>query len=36
MLTENMQDGRVLGGVRFINPFKATNDSVVDEVLPAI
>lgn len=34
LLTEDLQDGRVLDGVRFINPFKAANDGVVDEVLP--
>src|SRR3954470_18895498 len=34
-LTENMQDGFVLKTVRFVNPFKRLNDSLVDEVLPA-
>lgn len=35
LLTEDLQDGRVLDGVRFINPFHAANDAVVDEALPS-
>jgi predicted nucleic acid-binding protein len=34
LLTEDLQDGRVLDGVRFINPFDAANDTVVNEALP--
>jgi predicted nucleic acid-binding protein len=33
LLTEDMQDGRVLDGVRFINPFDPANNAVIDEVL---
>ena len=33
-LTEDMQDGFVLDGVSFINPFIAANDDLIDEVLP--
>ena len=34
MLTEDLQDGLALQGVRFINPFKRENDRLIDEVLP--
>jgi predicted nucleic acid-binding protein len=34
ILTEDLQDGRVLGGVRFVNPFDPANDALVDRVLP--
>ncbi len=34
LLTEDMQDGRVLHGVRFINPFDGANDAAIDEALP--
>ncbi len=34
MLTEDLQDGFVLQGVRFVNPFKRANDRLVDEILP--
>jgi predicted nucleic acid-binding protein len=34
LLTEDMQDGFVLDSVRFVNPFVATNDDLIDEVLP--
>ena len=33
-LTEDMQDGFALDGVRFVNPFIAGNDDLIDEVLP--
>jgi len=35
-LTEDMQDGFALEGVRFVNPFAAANDGLVDEVLPVL
>ena len=35
LISEDLQDGRVLGGVRFINPFNPANDSDIDRLLPA-
>jgi hypothetical protein len=34
LLTEDLQDGFELGGVKFVNPFEAANNRLVDEVLP--
>ena len=34
MLTEDLQDGLALQGVRFSNPFKRENNRLIDEVLP--
>ena len=34
LMTEDMQDGRMLDGVRFVNPFDGANDTVIDEMLP--
>ena len=34
LLTEDLQDGLVLQGVRFVNPFKQANDRLVDDILP--
>ena len=34
LLTEDLQDGFVLQGVRFINPFERANDRLIDEILP--
>jgi predicted nucleic acid-binding protein len=34
LLTEDMQDGFGLGGVRFVNPFMPANDELIDEILP--
>ena len=34
LLTEDFQDGRVLGGVMFINPFAAGNEALLAEILP--
>jgi len=34
LLTEDLQDGFALQGVKFINPFKQENDQLIDEVLP--
>ena len=36
LLTEDLQDGRDLEGVRFVNPFNAANDAVIDLVLPRL
>lgn len=35
LLTEDFQDGRELGGVRFVNPLAAANRRVLDAALPA-
>ena len=35
LLTEDLQDGFVLQRVRFVNPFKRSNDHLIDELLPA-
>ena len=34
LLTEDLQDGFELAGVKFVNPFEAANNRLVDEVLP--
>jgi predicted nucleic acid-binding protein len=34
LLTEDLQDGFVLQGVRFVNPFEEANDLLIDEILP--
>jgi predicted nucleic acid-binding protein len=34
LLTEDLQDGFELAGVRFVNPFEAANNRLIDEVLP--
>ena len=34
LLTEDFQDGRVLGGVTFVNPFAAGNEALLAEILP--
>jgi len=34
LLTEDLQDGFVLQGVRFVNPFARANDRLIDEILP--
>jgi predicted nucleic acid-binding protein len=34
LLTEDLQDGFELVGVRFINPFEALNNGLIDEILP--
>ena len=33
LLTEDMQDGFVLQGVTFVNPFKRANDQLIDKIL---
>lgn len=35
LLTEDLQDGRKLGRVTFINPFNAGNAALLDALLPA-
>jgi predicted nucleic acid-binding protein len=35
LLSEDFQDGRVLGGVTFVDPFKADNERLLAEILPA-
>jgi predicted nucleic acid-binding protein len=34
LLTEDLQDGFALQGVRFVNPFERANDRLIDEILP--
>jgi predicted nucleic acid-binding protein len=34
LLSEDYQDGRVLGGVTFVDPFKADNQRLLAEILP--
>jgi predicted nucleic acid-binding protein len=34
LLTEDLQDGFELAGVRFVNPFEAANNRLIDEILP--
>jgi predicted nucleic acid-binding protein len=34
LLTEDFQDGRVLGGVTFINPFEGGNEALLAKILP--
>jgi predicted nucleic acid-binding protein len=35
LLTEDLQDGFELDGVRFINPFEAANNEFIDRILPS-
>jgi predicted nucleic acid-binding protein len=35
LLTEDFQDGRMLGGVTFVNPFNGANARLLAEILPA-
>jgi predicted nucleic acid-binding protein len=34
LLTEDFQDGRVLGGVTFVNPFESGNEALLAKILP--
>ena len=34
LLSEDLQDGFELAGVRFVNPFEAASNRLIDEVLP--
>jgi predicted nucleic acid-binding protein len=36
LISEDLQDGRVLGGVRFVDPFKEVNRTLIDTALPAL
>jgi predicted nucleic acid-binding protein len=36
LLTEDLQDGFVLQGVTFINPFEQENDQLIDGILPPL
>jgi predicted nucleic acid-binding protein len=35
LLTEDLQDGFELDGVRFVNPFQSVNDQLIDRILPS-
>lgn len=35
LLSEDFQDGRVVGGLRFVDPFRAANRALVEAALPA-
>jgi predicted nucleic acid-binding protein len=34
LITEDLQDGRLIERVRFVNPFAAHNDAVIDRGIP--
>lgn len=34
LLTEDMQDGRLLNGMRLLNPFNPANDALVENLVP--
>jgi predicted nucleic acid-binding protein len=34
LLTEDLQGGFELAGVRFVNPFDSPNNRLIDEILP--
>jgi len=34
LVTEDLQDGFELAGVRFVNPFDTANNRLIDEILP--
>jgi predicted nucleic acid-binding protein len=34
LVTEDLQDGFELARVRFVNPFDAANNRLIDEILP--
>lgn len=36
ILSEDLQDGRSLGGVTFVNPFNEANTGLVDRLLPPV
>jgi predicted nucleic acid-binding protein len=33
LLTEDMQDGRIINGLRLLNPFAVANDKAIDEAM---
>ena len=35
LLSEDFQDGRTLGGVTFVDPFKADNERLLNQILPS-
>ena len=35
LITEDFQDGRVLGGVTFVDPFRGENERLLAEILPS-
>jgi predicted nucleic acid-binding protein len=34
LITEDFEDGRILEGVRFVNPFAAHNDALIEREIP--
>jgi predicted nucleic acid-binding protein len=34
LLSEDFQDGRTLGGVTFVDPFRSENEQLLAEILP--
>jgi predicted nucleic acid-binding protein len=34
LLTEDFQDGRTLGGVTFVDPFRGDNEQLLAKILP--
>jgi predicted nucleic acid-binding protein len=34
LMTEDLQDGRSLHGLTFVNPFQPVNDALVNHILP--
>lgn len=36
LITEDFQDGRVIGGVTFVDPFNAANDRLLERALPPV
>jgi predicted nucleic acid-binding protein len=34
LITEDLQDGRILEGVRFVDPFAAHNDALIEREIP--
>ena len=34
LLTEDLQDGRRLGGLTIVNPFRTKNNTLIDRILP--
>jgi predicted nucleic acid-binding protein len=34
LMTEDLQDGFVLKGVKFSNPFNSANDELIERILP--
>jgi predicted nucleic acid-binding protein len=34
LLTEDLQDGRRLGGLTIVNPFRTKNNALIDRILP--